>query len=282
MNRKSAVYADPSLPEKVCGPDERVQVNPLTSPPYSSIASLEITARDGTQLVGSGFEINLPNVQQRVIVTSGHVTYTHVYGGYAQKIGITFPGQQQQTATTAALFAPPQWVANHDRDYDYGVILLPGQSGGFGWSCLLSDSDLGSRLVSNCGYPGDKPPGTLWATGGPINSITAERLFYMNDTMAGQSGSPVWTWWKGYWTCVGVHSYGGCPNSAPRFTTDFISQILTWAGYSLLRKSIGSVQFPGVIMRMDGRDVTAPSGTGGGYVNCQFTPPGPYELFSIS
>jgi hypothetical protein len=45
---------------------------------------------------------------------------------------------------------------------------------------------------------------------------------------------------------------------------------------------IASVEFPGVIMRMDGRDVTAPSGTGGGYVNCQFTPPGPYELFTIS
>ena len=63
-------------------------------------------------------------------------------------------------------------------------------------------------------------------TGGELTEVTTNRLFYMNDTMAGQSGSPVYTWYKGYWTVLGVHSYGSCPNSAPRFTSQMIYRFL--------------------------------------------------------
>ena len=64
----------------------------------------------------------------------------------------------------------------------------------------------------------------MWITGGEIENYSANTIFYMNDTMGGQSGSPVYTWHGGYWTVVGVHSYGGCPNSAPRFTRQMISR----------------------------------------------------------
>ena len=45
--------------------------------------------------------------------------------------------------------------------------------------------------------------------------------------------------------------------------------------------SIGSVQFPGVYLRMDGNGVTTPVGSGGGTVNCQYGV-GPYEKFKFA
>jgi len=272
MSLKSAVFAHPFsvLPETVCGEDERVQVNPTTSPPYSSIAFLVITTADNQQFLGTAFEIYLPKVQQRVLVTSGHCVYMHDHGGYASQIQITFPGHPAQTVQSGALRAATAWRLNKSPDDDYGVILLPGQSGGFGWSCVVPDSSLIGATVSVCGYPGDKPRGTLWVTGGPVKSVTGKRIFYLNDSAGGQSGSPVWMWWKGYWTCVGVHSYGGCPNSAPRFTLEFIRDVLEWAGYAWLSKSIQSVQFENVVLRIAGRGVKQPTGPGGGVVNCQY------------
>ena len=56
---------------------------------------------------------------------------------------------------------------------------------------IVDDEELNDRIVTNCGYPGNKPPGTMWITGGKISSYTANRISYMNDTMGGQSRSPV-------------------------------------------------------------------------------------------
>ena len=98
--------------------------------------------------------------------------------------------------------------------------------------------------------------------------------------MAGQSGSPVYTWYGGYWTVLAVHSYGGCPNSAPRFTFEMISRFLDRMN-CLERKALKSVQFPNAYLRCDGRGVTGFSGRGGGTVNCQYQPPKSFEKFYI-
>ena len=55
----------------------------------------------------------------------------------------------------------------------------------------------------------------------------------MNDTMGGQSGSPLYTWYGGYWTVIGVHSYGGCRNLAPRFTSRIISRFRAFVDLEL-------------------------------------------------
>ena len=76
--------------------------------------------------------------------------------------------------------------------YDYGLILLPGKSGdGFGWLAVIDDEELNDRSITICGYPTDKPRRTMWIAGGNISSYTADRTFYMNDTMRRQSGIPV-------------------------------------------------------------------------------------------
>ena len=275
---ESAVKAS-SLPESICGSDERVQVLPMTSPPYKWICFLKITDKNGTVYRGSGFKIYLPDVHCTAIVTSGHCTY--INKAYATHITVEFPGEAPIDVGAANLYASPEYINNGSKDHDYGLIILSGDSkDGFGWSAIVADNELDNRLVTNCGFPGDKPQNTLWITGGKIVKYTSNRIYYMNDTMAGQSGSPVYTWYGGYWTVLAVHSYGGCPNSAPRFTFEMISRFLDRMN-CLERKALKSVQFPNAYLRCDGRGVTGFSGRGGGTVNCQYQPPKTFEKFYI-
>ena len=271
-----------SLPESVCGNDERVQVQPMTSPPYNWICSLLIESAVGNIYLASGFKIHLPGVNRTAIVTSGHCTY--INGAYAAKITVQFPGQAAIEVGRDGLYAAPEYIKDGSEDHDYGLILLPTCAvlcdDGFGWSTIVEDEELNKRLVTNCGYPGDKPQGTLWITGGKISKYTSNRIFYMNDTMGGQSGSPVYTWYGGYWTVLAVHSYGGCPNSAPRFTTQMITRFLQFMNCYKL-KSLRSSAFPDVYVRCDGSGVTKFTGPGGGTVNCQYKPPRGWENFYI-
>lgn len=276
--RRSAVQGS-SLPEDICGKDERVQVQPMTSPPYKWICFLLIESASGEEYVGSGFKIHLPDVNYTAIVTSGHCTF--VDGEYAPKITVQFPGEKKIVVGRDDIYASPEYISSGSRDHDYGLILLPGTSNyGFGWSAIVADDELNNRLVTNCGYPVDKPEGTMWITGGNITSYTANRLFYMNDTVGGQSGSPVYTWYGGYWTVLAVHSYGGCPNSAPRFTIEMISRFLQRMN-GLTKTVLRSVAFPDVFLRCDGKDVTKFEGPGSGTVNCQYSPAKSLEHFYI-
>lgn len=269
----------PALPESVCGKDERVQVDPMTSPPYKWICSLLIESASGAITRGSGFKIHLPDVNRTAVVTSGHCTY--VAGAYATKITVQFPGQRAVHVGPNNIYASPEYINTGDADHDYGLIVLPGNSDdGFGWSAIIPDEELSNRLVTNCGYPGDKPAGTMWITGGSIASYTANRIYYMNDTKGGQSGSPVYTWYGGYWTVLAVHSYGGCPNSAPRFTREMICRFLESID-GLKVKSLRSVNFPDVYLRCDGTGVVQYKPAGGGTVNCQYKPPKDWEKFYI-
>ena len=274
----SAVHAS-SLPESVCSRDERVKVDPETSPPYNWICSLVITTVNGNQYIGSGFKIHVPNINCSIVVTSGHCVYLN--GAYAENIVVTFPGYAPILAKKEDLYASPEYIQDSNADYDYGIIILSGNSNeGFGWSAIVPDEELFGRIVTNCGYPGDKyPQPQMWITGGKITKVTTNRLFYMNDTMAGQSGSPVYTWYNGYWTVLGVHTYGGCPNSAPRFTSQMI--------YRFLERTLNlkkyAVRSPGtdVYLRCDGTDVNKFEGAGSGIINCQYKPLGSWETFFV-
>ena len=107
--------------------DERVKVDPNTSPPYNWICSLTIESINGDKYVGSGFKIHLPDINRRAVVTAGHCTY--IDGAYAKSITVTFPGEAAVTvADSHDLYASPEYRAKkkNTADYDYGLILLPG------------------------------------------------------------------------------------------------------------------------------------------------------------
>ena len=270
-----------SAPEALCSAeDRRVNVGP-EAPPYNWICSLDITAVNGEQYKGSGFKIHIPNINSCVVVTSGHCVFFN--GDYAEKIVVTFPGHEAVIAKKTDLYASPEYIQDSNKkDYDYGLIILNGNSNeGFGWSAIVPDEKLLGRIVTNCGYPGDKEPWPqMCITGGELTQVTTNRIFYMNDTTVGQSGSPVYTWYKGYWTVLGVHSYGNIPNSASRFTSQMIYRFLE-CSQNLKKYALRSEHFTDVYLRCDGTNVDRFRNEGSGIINCQYDPPGSWEIFFI-
>jgi V8-like Glu-specific endopeptidase len=124
------------------------------------------------------------------------------------------------------------WTRDKNWEYDYGAIILPNNTLGnrVGWFGFadLSTSSLRNLLINNSGYPADKPFGTQWFNAGRISRVTDRKLFYMVDTYGGQSGSAIWRFRNGQRHAVGIHGYGGCPNSAVRIIRPVFDNMLAW------------------------------------------------------
>ncbi len=229
--------------ETVCRQDDRVKVRNTTVSPYFWVCQLSMTFEEGNY-VGSGWLCSTGSSKYDVVVTSGHCVYATSTNKFAKSITVT-PGRNggnapygSYTVNSDQLRASANWMSNGSSDYDYGVILVPktGKVGSCGmW--IASDAELQNRTVMNTGYPGDKHPyGYNWEDVGPITSVTAHKLLYMNDTFGGESGSPVfalrsgsdWGNYQNVWS-VGIHGYGGCPNKAVRITQSVYDDIMSWS-----------------------------------------------------
>ncbi len=224
-------------PESVCALDDRTQITPTTTRPYYWICQLNINF-GGTMYIGSGWLCTTGSTKYNVVATCGHQVYRN--GAFADSVQVT-PARNSSiapygsfTVPSSGLRASDKWQAggSDKANYNYGAILIPkpyaNVLGSMGMS-VMSDADLMARIVTNCGYPGDKPIGTLWWTGGPISQVQTNVIRYMNDTAGGQSGSPVYTWSNSYkLVSVGIHGFGGCPNGAVRITNDVYNDLVAW------------------------------------------------------
>ncbi|NEO01562.1 MAG: serine protease [Moorea sp. SIO3I7] len=218
-------------PESVCGSDDRIRISSLTSMPWRWICQLIITKANGRRSLCTGWFIG-----PRTVMTSGHCVYSHSAGGWARKIEV-FPGIDENEAplgsqVSTSFRSVKGWTQEQDDDFDYGAIILPDDTLGnrVGWFGFanLSDDLLTNLLINNSGYAGDKPFGTQWFNAGRITRISGRKLSYMLDTYGGQSGSPVWRLQDGQHHVVGIHGYGGCPNSAVRITKSVFDNMSAW------------------------------------------------------
>lgn len=266
-------------PETSCSEDERVQVQPMISPPYKWICFLTIESVRGRRYTGTGFKIILPKLSRTVVITSASCTF--VDGAYAKKIIVEFPEQRIIKVRSDDVYAPPEYTTKRDPDHDYGFILLPGHGDsneGFGWSTIAK---LDRCLVNNCGYPDDKPDATMWITGGKIVKYTDHSFSYMNNSISCKSGSPVFTWGKGNWSVLGIQSsHNNSLNCAVRFTNKMIFNLLH-SMLSLSAKFIRSAYFSHVYIRCYGSEVESFYEGGSGVINCQYKPPKAWEKFYI-
>ena len=218
-------------PESVCGRDDRVQVNNTTSVPWRWICKLIITFPNGAGGGCTGWFIG-----PKTVMTAGHCIYSRGNGGWARQIEV-IPGMRGATRPYGSMVGTSfrsvtGWTQNSDPNYDYGCIILPSPSlgnrvGYFGFAAL-TNSSLQNLLANNSGYPGDKPFGTQWFNAGRITNVTSRKIYYMLDTYGGQSGSPTWRYQSGQRHAVGIHAYGGCPNSSTRITTAVYNNMLAW------------------------------------------------------
>ena len=217
-------------PESVCGSDDRVQITATTSVPWRWICKLVITFPNGAGGGCTGWFIG-----PKAVMTAGHCVYSSANGGWARQIEV-IPGMNGASRPYGSMIGTSfrsvvGWTQNGDPNYDYGCIILPSplgnQVGYFGFAAL-TDSSLNGLLANNAGYPGDKPFGTQWFNAGRVTNVTARKFYYMLDTYGGQSGSPTWRLQSGQRHAVGIHAYGGCPNSSTRITTPVFNNMLTW------------------------------------------------------
>lgn len=220
--------------EVIIGTDDRQQVGNVKDYPWRCIASLRITANDGSGWIGTGWLVN-----RRVLLTAGHCVYMADHGGWVQQIEV-IPGRDGATfpfnSCIATSFRSVQgWTTDTNRDYDYGAILLPetcaygDNLGWFGYQ-VHDDDNLKTLTVNISGYPGDKPQGTQWFLSGGIKKVDTFEFEYDIDTTGGQSGSPVWiTQDDGIRYGVGVHTDGASDgNSATRITQEAFNNIAGW------------------------------------------------------
>ncbi len=218
-------------PESVCGSDDRIRITPATNIPWRWICQLIITYPNGARARGTGWFIG-----GRTVMTAGHCVYSHANGGWARSIevipGMDAAARPYGSQVSSSFRSVLGWTRDRNHEYDYGAIILPNcnlgnRVGWFGFAAL-SDNSLNNLLVNNSGYPGDKPFGTQWFNAGVITSVQPRKLYYMLDTFGGQSGSPIWRFLNGQRHAVGIHAYGGCPNSATRITLEVFNNMLAW------------------------------------------------------
>ena len=220
-----------SRPESVCGRDDRVQVTNTTSIPWRWICKLIITFPNGARGGCTGWFIG-----PKAVMTAGHCVYSSGNGGWASQIEV-IPGMRGATRPYGSMVGTSfrsvlGWTRDSNPNYDYGCIILPNSSlgdrlGYFGFAALTNAS-LQNLLVNNSGYPGDKPFGTQWFNAGRISNVTSLKIYYLLDTYGGQSGSPTWRYQNGQRHAVGIHAYGGCPNSSTRITTEVFNNMMSW------------------------------------------------------
>lgn len=259
----------------VPGPrDERIEITSNnTVHPFQWTCQLQIETQKGNHYVANGFKISVqPLLYNQVILTTAHSLF--VDGAYAKKITVLFPGEKEQVAYTKQLWAPSEFVENGDPEHNYGVILLPGNSqDGIEWTTLLSDKELVGRPLSTCGYPSDKPKGTLWTVADGVEKVTSSVIYFMQNSASTGSGSPVFTWHRGSWVALGIQSYCEVFNNVVRLTSEVLRKILKGIGY-LISYMIESKALSNVYLR-------AEPPIEGGIVNCYYGACTPFDVYPI-
>lgn len=214
--------------------DDRVQITDTKDYPWRCICALNITAKDGSRWIGTGWFAG-----PRTIITAGHCVYMNNHGGWVSEIKVTPGGigeKQWPNAISQSFQSVKGWTLKQKRSHDYGAIILPPDDslgelvGAFGYICL-GDPDLQGLMVNLGGFPGDKIPWpTLWFHARPIASMNPRTLVYMIDTMPGQSGAPVWRLKNGERHVVGIHTNGdNSANSGTRIAEPVFNNIKRWA-----------------------------------------------------
>ncbi|MGF1468542.1 MAG: trypsin-like serine peptidase [Sandaracinaceae bacterium] len=207
--------------ESVCRADERVKVTATNTMPYMAICKLYMRSPSGRSYIGTGW-LSAPNK----LYTAGHCVYDVGEQGFMTSItvvpglnGLTKPfGEYRAVSMTATR----GWIDNGSHRYDMGLIKLdrPVTHG----QCLRPElADPSHAEV--CGYPGDRDTGIFQYKMTDIIGKSGGQFNYMIDTFGGQSGAPVL---RNRYCAVGIHNYGGCPNSASDLYESFVEFADNW------------------------------------------------------
>lgn len=152
-------------------------------------------------------------IGKRTVATAGHCV--HKGGGgddnwYDRTKFKIYPGADGNTkpygsCNAVQLWSVAGWIQNNDEEYDYGAIILDctvgNQTGTFGFTT----EDPTNKPSILTGYPEDKSVATQWQSSDKVATTSSRQIFYLNDTIGGMSGSPVWYDKEGPYM-IGIHA----------------------------------------------------------------------------
>jgi V8-like Glu-specific endopeptidase len=218
----------------------RTRIADTTVHPYRAIASLRITAADGSRWLGTAFFIS-----RRTLATAGHVVCIKnspvpARNGPVSSIEV-IPARNGDlqpfgSAVSRTFHAPPEWSENANSNHDYGAIVLDApfaqQIGPFGFG-VYTDAELMAVTANLSGYPfEDLPPGevgTQWFHSRRLKSAMAKKVFYDTDTSKGQSGAPAWRIINRRRFAFAIHTFGGkTTNAGTRITAAVHANLTSW------------------------------------------------------
>lgn len=159
---------------------------------------------------GTGFLINIPGSTRCTLLTAAHNLFDTDTRKYITSVTVTFPGYNPVSITGEANFKVPHgYISERNIFDDYAIIILPdsdrksqAECCGFGFSAVFLDRELLETNLSCFGFTGNE--GDMWGSGGRTQSVDRKMVRYLLQTSGGQSGSPVFTWYRGFWTVVGI------------------------------------------------------------------------------
>ncbi len=221
-----------SSAEVIIGVDRRERVYTTEFPSRARVLITFDGGRCSGTLIGSN-----------TVVTAGHCVHSggssgawRPVGSYRIYAGADGMSNPYGSCTAKSLHSVWGWTSSANEQYDYGAIKLNCTIGNtVGWyGYNAAAAALNSPAIVG-GYPGDKPL-TQWIHADKVREITAEQIFYANDTTPGSSGSGVW-WDNGGAILIGIHAYGthgvyphSSFNHGKRLTSADVSNFNYWKG----------------------------------------------------
>ncbi len=183
----------PDTPAEIIGTDDRIPLRGTRTFPFR--ATTLISFGDG---MGSSFQCTGFLVSADTVATAGHcvapggTSTFYPPSTYRISAGADGANRPYGTCRVVSLTVSGAWFTSGVTTADYGAIKLNCQVGNTtGWFGITGvESALGTTVYTD-GYPGDKGQ-THWFSQGRVTDSTPALLFYDNDTIGGQSGSPVW------------------------------------------------------------------------------------------
>lgn len=196
--------------ESIIGADGRTRVSSTTAFPYRAVALITFS---GGRCTGWLYGRN-------IVATAGHCVHSGGSAGRWRTSVRVYPGRNGSSSpygycSARVMYTVVGWASSRNEQYDYGAIKLNCNRGDTtGWFGRSTSIAVGTA-VTTAGYPGDKPL-TQWRATDAVRALTTRQVFYRNDTLGGQSGSPVW---KAGNYGIAIHAYG-LHGSAPHSTNN--------------------------------------------------------------